>query len=651
MCSRRTRGCALVVSGIADGPADGGYDVRAMAELLRVRGLDVEVRTRDRADRAGILTGYDALIAKARPDEPAVVYYTGHGFRGQAGLEGGKYWQAIRPTDAAASTAADFRGITSWELSIKLAALTQRTSNATVILDCCYAGQMSRDPAIGGVVAKSLPYPSLLGFDAHLRALRETYGPGFDAVDAVGNPNAVRLVACAQDEYAGRYQAQGEYRSVFTDALVEVVREVGDAQVSWAAILPAIRARVRRRSLTQCPQAEGPARRRLFSEIEDVGGEAAVVTRTADGYRIAAGKLLGVSVGDVFAVMASATQRDRAAALAEVTVREVSAMSAVAELRGSWSGEPALPDGAIAIPLERAAVRRAVRIDVPDPVRAPVEQAIFAAATLRVAGLDEAAVATLQLCDGGLAIEDPRGRVHRAAQFPDGLADALHHLANLSAAEALRDLEGEHGVLASELEIEWGIVDRGQLRPMPAHGGALSVGDRAYVKVRTRASRELCVHVLNIGVRGTIALITADDPAGIALNEQRSEVVLGEREDGMLLGYELTWPGEPPRDDSPTIDELVVIATSCRTSLLALETVERVEDRAGTARGAQLAELLGGLDDGLSRRAGDLPTIDGFFLKRLSCMLHPGAVAVADIALAADVEPPAFEGLASGAVR
>jgi hypothetical protein len=628
----RTVGCALVVGAISDDHKVGRYDVQAMEELLRARNFAVDVRTGARATRDGILAGYDELISRARPGAPAVFYYTGHGFREPAGIEQGKYWQAICPTDSDETTETDFHGITSWELSIKQAELTRKTTNVTVILDCCFAAQMSRDGVIDGVRPKSLPLPSKAGFDAHRRALRERYGAAFDQVDPAGSRDAVRLVACAQNECAGTYAVKGEYRSIFTDALVEVLRELGDTPVSWDAILPAIRARVRRRSLTQSPQAEGPARRRLFCLTEEGGSEAAAITAVPDGFRIEAGRLLGVNVGDVFAVMASAIQRDPAAAVARVTVREVSAMSATAELLGG-ANDLVLPDGAIAIPIKRAAAHRAVRIDVPAAMRAAVETAITATSTLQIAAPDDAmAMATLRLNEGVLTVEDPLGRLFTAT----GIPEAIQNLTNLRAAEVLRELEGEHGVLATELDIEWGVVVRGQTHRMPAHGWALGLADRVYVTVRTRASRVLCVHIFNIGLQGNITLLTSDDPTGIVLDGERPELVFGQGSDGELLGCEPDWPEGVSRDGPPRLDELVVIVTSIRTSLRALETVEPGETSGGSARGGQLADLFGQLGNGLPRNAR---AIDGFFVKRLSCFLHPRDTVTAGTALEGDGDP------------
>jgi Caspase domain len=241
-------------------------DARAMTAMLEGRGFAVDLRIRDRATRAGILEGYRTLIDQTGTDDAAVVYYTGHGGCGVVPDEK-LICQCIVPIDVDDGTEADFRGITGWELSILQSRLTQKTRNVTVILDCCYAAHMIR-----GARTLALPHP-IKGFAAHLDALRAEYGATFHPVDLVSNPDVVRLVACGQRESAFAYQNEaGEYHAALTAALLAVLAESHE-DGSWAAIIGAIRARVRRYFPIQHPDVEGPAQRRLFSLIEDSDAE------------------------------------------------------------------------------------------------------------------------------------------------------------------------------------------------------------------------------------------------------------------------------------------------------------------------------------------------------------------------------------------
>ena len=601
------------------------HGVRGMADMLRARGFTVDVRTGDRATRAGVLAGYDELIASARASCPAVFYYTGHGFYSPGPTESTRC-QGICPTDVADSTRDDFRGITAWELSLKLAELTRRTKNATVILDCCYASQMSRDAAARSAVPRTLPHPLRAGVEAHLRALRAKYGAAFDAVDPLGNRDAVRVVACGQGETAFEYENErGEHRGAFTEALLQVLDEVGDAPVAWAAIESAIRARVFDRFPGQRPCIEGPAKRRLFSLDEDDVTGNPVIFAVGSGFEIGAGRLAGVAPGDVYGVMPSGSRTYRVEdAIAEVKVEEPSATVSQAVLQCWKNGHAELPQAAIAFPIQRAIVQHAVEIDVPDAERQRVEAELARSGTLRVGDAEEATpLATLRLLDRLLTIEDRLGPLFPATRFPEDLQDTVANLANLGAAQRLRALEGEHGVSADEVDIEWGTVDRDELRPMPERGGGLALGDRIYVRVRSKAQRQLYVHIFNIGLRGTITLLTQNiAAAGVPLRDQASEFVLGNDGHGTRRGLSLHWPPGMPRA-LPRIDEIVVIASSMPTGLLHLQTRERLVG----SRSAQ-PQLRSGME-----------AIDGFFLKRLSYLLHPREAAMADIRFEIDDNP------------
>src|SRR5262245_30804618 len=195
MCDREVSGWALVVGSPGENLKGVEHDVHAVVEMLCARGFAVDVRTGPLATRDGILDGYDALIQNAQPDRPAVFYYSGHGFYAFTETGPLRLWQGICPTDASATTDDDFHGITALELSIKQSQLTKKTTNVTVILDCCYASQMSREAAAYGAVPRVLPHPVRRGFAAHLAMLRTMY-PDSNALGGTGNLEAVRLVAC-----------------------------------------------------------------------------------------------------------------------------------------------------------------------------------------------------------------------------------------------------------------------------------------------------------------------------------------------------------------------------------------------------------------------------------------------------------------------
>jgi hypothetical protein len=619
---------ALVLGSQIDGLRGVDNDTRQMAAMLGVREFDVDLRIGADATRAGMLAGYDQLIAASGPDDAAVVYYCGHGYHASIPQEACS-WQCIAPTDLREGTGTDWRGITAWELSIKQAQLTAKTRNVTVILDCCHSAQLSRSDGIVGATPRALPHPVHTGFDHHLAALRAIYGPAFDAVDPVGNLHAVRVVACGQSEVAFESPDEaGVYHGVFTDELIGVLTEAGSAPVSWATIIGAIRTRVLRRFNRQRPDIEGPVRRGLFSltEHDDLGRVA--VTVAGEQLRLSGGQLTGVAVGDVYGVLpAGVTVHDDARTLAQVEVIEVFATTASAR---RTTGVDSIPPDAVAVPIRRRASRWPVTIVGSKPARAAVEAAIAASHTLRTSLPGEAgSLAMVRVEHGVVTIEDAGGPLSPPAAFPSGLDSVLAQLANLGVAQGLRELEGEHGVRAGDLAIELGTAHDGETRRLPDHGGVLGLRDRYYLNLEQRGQRTLFLHVLSLSARGKVTLLTHFARGGVVLDRHHPSVMLGQRADGAIIGVGLRWPEGLPRNGILRLMELVVVATPTTTDLSGFETRELVVMRSG---GNQLQRALAQLCDGVYRNVSATGAPDGFLVRRLSVLLDPGEPSTGDLA-------------------
>lgn len=616
---------ALVLGSSIQGLRGVEADTRAMAEMLQRRGFDVDRRLGDRATRARMLEGYDALIAASQAEDAAVVYYSGHGANVRLPGAGARSWQCIAPTDFDEGTASDWRGITAWELSIKQAQLVAATKNVTVILDCCAASQMSRSATAQQAAVRALPSPRLAGFERHLAALRETYGEAADAAASyvTGNPHAVRLVACGEWEAAYEVldPSTGGYHGVFTAELLRILEEIGDTSISWGAIAEALRARVLRRFPQQRPEVEGPRRRELFSLVEKDGTDWVSVHACMEGYQLSGGKLSGITSGDVYGVVPlGAAHCDSSSVLAQLEVTEVRALTASARWR---QGQRALPADAVALPIIRSAPRRAVVLEVPSTLRGRLAEELGATRTLRVAEAGErGAVATLRLDGDRLTIEDAAGPLFPAARFPHELPGVLKNLANLGVAQGIRELLGEHGVLSTELSLELGVVQGGERRPLYAHGCHLGLCDRIYLKAESKTHRRLYLHFFNVGVRATVTSLNNSSPAGVALDRGDSPFILGQETPGdAVSGLPLFWPRGLPAT-FPRVDELIVIATTVRTSLAGLETREVIGNQRPLG-GSKLSALVAQLQDGLPRDVGQGGETEAYYAKRFSFTFHP----------------------------
>jgi hypothetical protein len=631
---------ALVVGSQLGGLQGVENDTRGMQHMLETRGFTVELRTGDRATRAGILTGYDRLITDSRSGDAAVIYYSGHGFYSRATQLQHRAWQCIAPTDLYAGSADDWRGITAWEISIKLAQLTARTRNVTVILDACHSSQMFRDAAVHRAIPRALPHPVQRGFEAHVSQLRSRYGESASAMDELANPDVVRLVACGQLDSAYEHRgADGKHHGAFTRALLDVLHQVGSAEVSWAALAGGIRDRVLSTMRHQRPDLEGPIRRRLFSLVEDDDRGIVPIRRLGDGFELAVGELTGATVGDVYGVVpVDAPQHDARAAIAEVELVEVFGL--VARAQSIWARHT-VPRDVVAVPITRRVARRAVAVVASVPARSALEAAIAGSPTLRIARADETAVlATVRLVGTAMTIDDDYGAMFPVAEFPREVHGTIKNLANLGVAQAVRSLDGEHGVRGEELDIEFGMVEHGQLRKLADHGAAVGLRDRLYVRITSRSRRRLFVHVFNVGVRGKVTLLT-EEPAGVALDDTRRELVLGEGDRhtraGAIEGLRLYWPEGLPRDGVPRVDELVVIATTTATDLRCFETREFLPVTRGEP--TPLQQLLAQLHSGAPRAVTRGPADEGYLIKRLSYLLHPRDAAIAGLVFEVDDNP------------
>lgn len=614
---------ALVLGSQIEGLRGVDNDAKRVAAMLEARGFVVDLRLGAAGTRAGMLAGYDQLIEVSSSDDAAVVYYGGHG--GHANVpEERRSWQCIAPTDVRDGNARDWRGITAWELSIKQAQLTARTRNVTVILDCCHSAQLSRSDGPRGALPRALPHPICGGFDRHLDALRATYGIAFDNVDSAGNPHAVRLVACGQSESAYEYQdTAGEHRGAFTNALIDVLGEVGSAPVSWTAIIGVVRARVLRRFVRQRPDVEGPARRGVFSLTEYPDQRSVPVTSAGERFVMPVGRLTGASVGDVYCVVpAAAVLQEGGRAVGELELVDVFATTATA--RRTTGAGPFLGP-VVALPVHKSAARWAIAIEGHGAARDVVQQALAAAPTLRPSRPDDVGVVATVRVDGDAAtIEDCRGALSPHVLLPSGLGRVLTQLASLGVAQGIRELEGDHGMAASEVAIELGIVRDGRPVPLADHGAIFALRDCYYLNIVRVGQRTVFVHVLNFSATGKVTLLTQFNRRGVVLDHRAPSVMLGQRTDGAILGVGVHWPEGLPRSDVPLLMELVVIVTLTAVDLSGLETGHFASTRDS---GNSLSRILAELCDGAYRGGVQAPALDGFLVKRVSILLDSGLIA------------------------
>ena len=543
-----------------------GNDLDLMHGLLASRGFaDADIRRLEdgTATRDGILAAFGDLAGQTAAGDPVVVHYSGHGGLAIDTADPSRTAQYIAPTDFEQSTPGDFRGITSEELSVLLATVTSRTTNVTVILDCCHSAQMVRTPAH---VAKAIPGATYVDVTAHNEKVHAFLGPRGLVADVDENRHAVRLAACATMQSTYEFEERGEQYGMFTFFLADVLGRSGAVPLTWSALIPAVRRWIRLFFAEQSPEAEGPGDRLVFSgESGDVTGVLAA-ERTPAGARLDGGRIAGVEVGDRYAALPTGDP-DITHLVAKLAVRSVTDTGAEADV----TLEPVqaeLPRIADARPVARAMPTFPVVV-ASDPALDPVRTA--AAASLYVRPVadapDEPGLAWVDPDPAGMLLRDAVGPLTEPGPVDDaGVRVLVRDLERLARARQLRDLDGGAPALGAAFDVSWGTVESGALIPSPATGATLFIGESIYVTLANAGPTTLFAYVFSIDGGGAITLLTPNDPNGIALVQGQERTVARRTVRGEIVGLALGWPDGVLRV-RPRPESLLVLALTAATDL------------------------------------------------------------------------------------
>lgn len=562
---------ALLIGAQTGGLTGVDNDIKAMAGALRLWEFTCLLCEAENASRAGILEAYKQLIEDAEPDDTVFVYYSGHGgycrqpdyetvVRPRAAL------QFIVPTDFDQSKEGDFRGITSFELSQLQAKLTDRTKNVVTALDCCHSSQMSKDLHVR-VRSISRPAPYAI-VSAHLDALQrrgfslERWSPG-------GNEHAVRLVACAPEQYSYEYDnAAGERNGMFTEALVAVLTEAASSpRITWDTLIERVREQVLLLAPTQRPEAEGPSRRILFETVEDDSPFSLPVIDLGGGrVRLEGAPLLGVNIGDELAIMrAESLAVDDATKIGDVRVVERDAMAAYGSLK-LRSDHLSLPLDARAYRTRAVASRLPVRVSGDDAQAVNLLRAMTASSLVRPAEPEEKTQYEVAVdLAGGLTVNDHVGALHAVPRQPDeaGIRRVVKDLERLWRANALRALTDESDEAAKvPLTVEFGVVEDGLEKPLRHSGEVVHIKQNIFIRLRNNGDLPLYASLLDIGLAAEITLLNRFAPSGVRLDPGKEYVFGWNQRTGELAGLPLSWPPSVPAEQPRAETILALVATA-----------------------------------------------------------------------------------------
>jgi hypothetical protein len=268
--------------------------------------------------RANVLNSLKTLAGPTvKPSDRVLIYYSGHG--DQKLWVGSPVWhEALVPNNDLV-----IEYLYDVEVNLLLNAIAKRTSDLTIILDCCHSAGATRDfqgikpqgaaRFLKGDNNPAVP-PNLKEVGLIIGTIQEqSQGVGLSQSSAT---DYLVICACQSDETAGEgaYPQNRPTHGVFTCGFLKVLRNKDPAQISslrWADIWPKLLAEVANTNMhlsqrTQHPWIIGREERRVFGgpwEKMDAGFQ---ITKRSDGqYAVGVGSLMGVTEGAEIAVYGS----------------------------------------------------------------------------------------------------------------------------------------------------------------------------------------------------------------------------------------------------------------------------------------------------------------------------------------------------------
>lgn len=566
-------------------------DVAVMSALLQARGFEITPCIGAGATRNGILTAYQALIARAQPDDVVVIYYAGHGAYAEDGT--GRRVQYILPTDWSDDDDV-FHGIIDSELSDLLAQLTTRTPNVTVILDCCHSALVSRGVSPPtALIARAVAGRWTPGLRKHL----ETAPP---RVHITGNPFAVRLAAAEADREAFEGDLDVDGKSVrnglFTRALQQVLDEPGSAALSWRSVCNRVREQVLVANRWQRPSVEGPADRTVFTTSEQSRPDAVAYFEDRGKPALRVSALLGARVNSEYDVVRRGeTAVTAASRVATATITAFDGSTALVSL----SDEREPPQvGALAFP--RISPFPAIRTVLAGRDNPALRDKLSASPFISLVDQQPARF-VVETSGDELVVVDHADGVPTSLRLRDdvgGRSHATQWIERWAKAESLRGLAAG-GLPDSAIELTWGCAVAGKL-DRRAPGEPFRVGEKICLYVKNAWHLELYVWVFDIGVFGKVTLIS-----GLGEGQKLAsggQLAIGD-DRGVPVGLELAWPADRVGEVGSRRESLVVLAADHWVDVGVFETPTLVRRGRGPS-GSPLESLLRSLGAGVKRDLG-----------------------------------------------
>jgi len=533
---------ALLFGSSYDGIEYASNSVNSLGSFLHDRlSFEVTALPGD-ATRQDILDALEELPERVEAGDTVVLYFCGH-----SGSEDNRDWDPDDPNTVSQELlylapadydpqSATFRGVLSWELSLRVEAITDICPNVTMILDCCGA------PNILEKLEGSLVVPVVALFESlhdEIRAFRDRHPLGNATVVKVTgsgtNTQAFRVPLPTPAELAQlgvTITPSGNTIGAVTLAVIRllagIVRDGEVGAISWRKLSPALEVLLPRQS----PQVIGPIDRIPFS-LEPAAGDRTRVGATDTDVILYRGSLAGVCVGDVYGLVDGSELADTV--VGQLTVTEVLPTRATAELAGAAS----LPPVPAAIQLATTFPRYPV---VVDPTASALAPLIARSWLLRVATMESAdQLATVRRDDRGFEIAITNGPV----VVVDAIDEAMTVLDSVATVRRLRGLTHSSGWTSRrDVDCELLRYRDGAFTPVTESVAELGPSDRLAVRVTNlldifeQSDADRYVNVLYVDPLGRIALLAEATMGAMVDKAERLQIP----EPGELSGFVLDVP-------------------------------------------------------------------------------------------------------------
>ena len=288
----------------------------------------IDTLLNEKAVRAAILKSFHKLITDTKTNDTVVIYYSGHGSQIPDKTEVDSLDETIIPYDYRNSVYGAFP-ILDKQIRNMLDELSAKTTNITIIFDCCHSGGITKDLLTGTEREAPADTREAPSSDDFLPVNR-----GYHAKKALNDQNArfVLIAGCqsAQKAYETR-SANGIVNGMLTLSLVNELSKASAPQ-TWPAVVEDLGVTIHQ-SFDQTPELVGLNRNSYVFGATYIPDESYFTAQPGKGIvNIDGGRAQDVTVGSTYMVYPPGTLHFKSGDLGVIEVTKVNDFTAEAKI-------------------------------------------------------------------------------------------------------------------------------------------------------------------------------------------------------------------------------------------------------------------------------------------------------------------------------